>query len=427
MQLPTSVQAPWTVVPPLPAAPSAPPRSRHYVGDGRDILLQGFHWRSHHGSGSNGHRRSWYRIIQENSHRIKMAGFTFVWFPPPSDSLSPDGYIPRRWSVLDTAYGSQYELREAVTALHPVKALADVVVNHRVGVATAGADFEDPRFPDNRAAVARDDSSGAGTGNPDSGEERMHAARELDHSNPDVRAAVKEHLRRLRTIGFAGWRYDLVKGFHGRYVAEYNDASAPEFSVGEYFDGERQKLVNWIDRTGGKSAAFDFPNRFRLYEACTTDDYAALRSTNCGRVVPNGLLGLWPSHTVTFVDNHDTEHSREDEHRRENKDIHHFHDKTVALGYAYTLTHPGIPCVYWPHFFDWDEYTRRRIETLLHLRKNAGIHSRSEVIIREARKGLYAAQIDGRVAVKMGTQHWHPGGDWHFAVDGDKFTVWARK
>src|SRR5262249_51234379 len=148
-------------------------------------------------------------------------------------------------------------------------------------------------------------------------------------------------------------RWDFVKGFAGHFVAEYNDASAPDFSVGEYFDGDRQKLTNWVDRTAGKSAAFDFPLRFRLYEGCTRDDFTGLRSTNCGRVIANGLLGLWPSRAVTFVDNHDTECCREEEHHRENKDIHHFPGKKAAMGYAYILTHPGVPCVYWSHFFDW--------------------------------------------------------------------------
>jgi hypothetical protein len=52
------------------------------------------------------------------------------------------------------------------------------------------------------------------------------------------------------------------------------------------------------------------------------------------------------------VDNHDTDYRREEEHRRCNDGIHHFPDKTVAMAYAYLLTHPRVPCVYWPYFFD---------------------------------------------------------------------------
>jgi alpha-amylase len=354
-----------------------------------------------------------------------VAGFSWVWFPPPSDSLAPEGYIPRRWDVLHTPYGSEAELRAAIEALMPVKAMADVVLNHRVGVATSGADFQDPPFRDNRAAIVRDDESGVGTGNPDTGE-RHPAGRDLDHTNPDVRAAIKHYLHRLMAIGFKGWRYDLVKGFHGRFIGEYNDATAPELTVGEFFDGDRQQLTNWIDTAGGTSTAFDFPTRFQLHEACQRDDYGRLRSANGHRVVPGGLLGLWPSRSVTFLDNHDTESRRAPEHGGHNYGARHFAGKTVETGYAYTLTHPGVPCVFWSHFFDWGPAARQRIERLIQVRRGAGIHSRSAVDIKEAGKGLYAAFIDGRVAVKLGSRDWSPGRGWRLAADGEKFAVWER-
>jgi alpha-amylase len=410
-----------------PMTRQAAAAGKHYSGDGRDILLQGFHWPAHAGAQERGGpRKSWYRIIRENAATIKAAGFTWVWFPPASDSLAPQGYIPRRWNVLNTAFGTESELEAAIQAIKPVRAMADLVLNHRVGVATSGADFEDPQFADNRAAITRDDESGVGTGNRDAGEKYATGGRHLDHTNPDVRSAVKDYLRRLQAVGFQGWRYDLVKGFHGKFVGEYNDATAPKFSVGEFFDGDRQKVTNWIDGTGGRSGAFDFPTRFLLFEACATDDYGRLRSVSGGRVVPAGLMGYWPSCSVTFLDNHDTEHRREEEHRRSNDGIHHFPGKTVAMGYAYLLTHPGVPCVYWPHYFDWDDYTRQRIERLIQVRTGMAIHARSRVDIYEARPGLYAAGIDGKVAVKLGTQPWSPGVGWQLALDGDRFAVWTR-
>ena len=420
----SEIAVPWMAVLPAPPARAAAPE--RYAGDGHDILLQGFHWASHAGApdGYAG-RKSWYRIVRENAAAIRQAGFSWVWFPPPSDSLAPQGYIPRRWNTLDSAYGSEAELRDAIRALAPVNALADVVLNHRVGIHTAGADFDDPPFPDNRAAIAADDDSGVGTGNPDTGEHHP-AGRDLDHTNPGVRVAIKNYLRRLRTVGFRGWRYDLVKGFHGRFVGEYNDASAPGLSVGECFDGDRQLIANWIDATGGRSTAFDFPTRFLLYEALSRDDYSGLRSFSGGRAIPAGLLGLAPGRAVTFLDNHDTEYRREEEHQYGGYGVHHFPGGAVDRGYAYTLTHPGIPCVFWSHYFDWGAATRGRIERLLQIRKRMGIHSKSEVDIREATWGLYAAVIDERVAVKLGWRDWHPGHRWRPVLDGDRFAVWTH-
>jgi alpha-amylase len=425
MQL--EVKGPWVAVVSLPRAAWPPAEPRAYVGAGRDVLLQGFHWHAHLGTPDpvGGGRKSWYRIVAENAPAVRGAGFTCVWLPPPSDSLAPQGYIPRRWHVLDSAYGTEVELRAALRALGPVKALADVVLNHRVGVATAGADFADPPFTDNRAAIVRDDESGVGTGNPDTGD-RHPAGRDLDHSNAGVRAAVKEYLRRLKAVGFRGWRYDLVKGYHGRYVGEYNDATAPDFSVGECYDGDRQKVTDWLDAAGGRSAAFDFPTRFLLFDALQRDDYGPLRAMSGGRPGPGGLIGLWPSRAVTFLDNHDTEYRRQGEHEYEGQGTRHFAGQLVEGGYAYLLTHPGVPCVFWSHYFDWGSAARQQIDGLIRLRKAAEIHARSTVDIAEAGRGLYAARIDGRVAVKLGSRDWHPGGGWQLALDGERFAVWQR-
>ncbi len=419
----TDYALPWVAVVPGPAARRGPGEVRKYVGDGHDLLLQGFHWASH----ASGHRtrKSWYRVLIENAPAVRAAGFTWVWFPPPSDSLAPQGYIPKRWNYLNTPYGSEAELREAIRALEPVKALADVVLNHRVGLHTGGADFSDPPFPDNRAAVVRDDESGVGTGAHDTGE-RHPCGRDLDHTNPGVRQTIKDYLRRLRAVGFRGWRYDLVKGYDGRFVGEYNESTEPEFSVGEFFDTDRQKVTRWLDATGGRSAAYDFPTRYLLHDAVSADDYTHLRSWNGGRMVPGGLIGYWPSRAVTFLDNHDTEYRRDQEHKNHHDRTRHFPGKTVDLGYAYLLTHPGIPCVFWPHFFDWGLVTRQRIEQLIRLRRAAGLHARSTADIREARPGLYAAVVDGRVAVKLGGQNWSPGPGWRLVLDGERFAVWAR-
>jgi alpha-amylase len=404
---------------------SAEERACH--GDGRDVLLQGFHWDSHNGAQENGKhgKKSWYRIIKENAATIRAAGFTWVWFPPSSDSLAPQGYIPRRWNVLDTPFGSEAELKAAIAALEPVKALGDIVLNHRVGVHTGGADFADPPFRDNRAAIVRDDESGVGTGNHDTGD-RHPCGRDLDHTNPDVRAAIKDYLRKLKSVGFKGWRYDLVKGYAGRYVREYNEATSPLFSVGEHFDTNRQNVTAWLDATGGRSTAFDFPTRYLLYDACSRDDYTQLRSGNAGKVVPGGLIGFWPSRAVTFLDNHDTEYRREREHQANYDSTRHFDGPKVEMGYAYILTHSGIPCVFWAHYFDWSAHTRRIIDHLLRVRRFAGIHADSYVDIKVANRGTYAAVIDGQVAMKIGTRDWSPGHGWHLGVHGDKFAVWTR-
>jgi hypothetical protein len=36
----------------------------------------------------------------------------------------------------------------------------------------------------------------------------------------------------------------------------------------------------------------------------------------------------------------------------------------VGAGYAYILTHPGIPCVFWDHYVTWGAELHNTIKTL---------------------------------------------------------------
>ena len=48
---------------------------------------------------------------------------------------------------------------------------------------------------------------------------------------------IKQWLSWLRSdVGFDGWRFDFVKGYPGRYVMEYIEASHPKMAVGEFWD-----------------------------------------------------------------------------------------------------------------------------------------------------------------------------------------------
>jgi hypothetical protein len=58
------------------------------AGDGYEIFLQGFNWESHKGGG-------FWRHVKAQAEAWAEMGFTAVWLPPPSDSVSPQGYLPR--------------------------------------------------------------------------------------------------------------------------------------------------------------------------------------------------------------------------------------------------------------------------------------------------------------------------------------------
>ena len=164
----------------------------------------------------------------------------------------------------------------------------------------------------------------------------------------------------------------------------YNDATAPAFSVVEVWDdfdinnpdAHRQKLCDYIDSVGGNGrSAFDFTTKAVLQQAVGAGEYWRLKDAQ-GK--PAGLIGWWPTKAVTFLDNHDTGAST----GGTGENMWPFPSDHIMEGYAYILTHPGVPCVYWPHFFDWGLHDQ--IKALIQLRKSAGINSASQVSVQAA-------------------------------------------
>ena len=418
-----------------PAAPPSPPevdtsKTLWRLAHGREVLLQGFHWESHN--------FAWYEIVREKAGQIGEYGFTGVWLPPPSDSIAPQGYLPRDLYDLNTKYGTRDQLARCIAGLREngVHAMADIVINHRCATTRGEGGkwnrWDGTRMAWDERAICRDNHQFGGRGGGKEGDD-FTAAPNIDHSQDFVKEDLKEWLRWLLSdeVGFRSLRFDFTKGYGGRHVGEYVQACSPEFSVGEFwetcsYDGEglsydqdhhRQRMVNWCDECGGSSAAFDFTTKGILQEAVGRGELWRLVDRK-GR--PPGLMGVWPSHAVTFLDNHDTGSTQA--HWP-------FPSDKILQGYAYILTHPGTPTVFWDHLFDWGEENSRKIRELVAVRKRADLHSRSEVKVAEARGDLYAAYVDGRVAMKIGQGEWAPpsAGGWKVASFGDGFAVWTKE
>jgi len=386
-------------------------------GDGT-VMMQGFHWNSWRTA-------PWWGEISRRSRELSAAGINLVWLPPSSDSLAPEGYLPRKLAIQDSSYGSAAQLSAAVKALHGagIKVIADVVVNHRVGTSD-WADFTLPAW--GADAVCSDDEWGKGKGARDTGK-GFHAARDIDHTNSGVRGSLKNWLKGLRdTPGYDGWRYDYARGLAPRFLLEYNRATSPAFAVAEIWDdldindtdAHRQGLADWLDAVNGEIKVFDFTTKGVLQQALISGEFWRL-ADKTGR--PSGLLGWWPANAVTFLDNHDTGPSPGGKLKDKAWP---FPSDKLEAGYAYILTHPGVPCVYWPHFFDWG--LKAEISKLIAIRRAAGIVSASPVAIARAEQGVYAAFVGGNVALKLGDRAWTPGAGWQLAAAGAGYTVWTR-
>lgn len=67
------------------------------TGTGYEILCQGFNWESHKSG-------KWYKELKEKAAQIASLGFTVIWLPPPTESVSPEGYMPKDLYNLNSRY-----------------------------------------------------------------------------------------------------------------------------------------------------------------------------------------------------------------------------------------------------------------------------------------------------------------------------------
>eukprot|EP00239_Pterosperma_sp_CCMP1384_P006863 CAMPEP_0197854428 /NCGR_PEP_ID=MMETSP1438-20131217/24657_1 /TAXON_ID=1461541 /ORGANISM="Pterosperma sp., Strain CCMP1384" /LENGTH=767 /DNA_ID=CAMNT_0043469163 /DNA_START=187 /DNA_END=2490 /DNA_ORIENTATION=+ len=402
-------------------------------GQGYEIFLQAFNWESWRS------QVGWYNELATRLDEFKDAGYTAMWLPPPSTSVSEQGYLPTDLYNLNSKYGSEEDLKNLLRRMREreLKSVADIVINHRCASSQKDGKWNQfgGRLAWNESVITCNNPQWGGSGARSTGDE-YEAAPNIDHTQEMVRKNLQSWMQWLRQhIGYDGWRFDFVKGYSGHFTREYIDATVPTLAFGEYWDAcgysdgvldynqnaHRQRTVDWCDSTGGTSGAFDFTTKGILQEAVAKGEYWRLVDAQ-GK--PSGVLGIWPSRAVTFIDNHDT-----------GSTLNHwpFPSDGLQQGYAYILTHPGTPAIFWDH---WEDQTLREVITdLIKLRKKRKLHARSRLKILVARAEFYSAVIDDKVVMKIGPGDWSPNqhpetmmedSRWEIACSGDNFAVWDR-
>ncbi|MEW7291525.1 starch-binding protein [Aquimarina sp. 2304DJ70-9] len=402
-----------------------------------DVLFQAFDWNVQNQPAG----QTWYDVVSQNRNLIKDAGIDMIWMPPPSNSAAPQGYLPRELNNLNSAYGTQAQLINLINQYHAldIKVLSDIVINHRVGTNDA-VTFTNPAWP--TFYITADDEGRNFVPGPvefsingdyvpgfalksDGSNGTFAAARDLDHKNPAVRAEIIKWMNFLKNdIGFDGWRYDFVHGYDPIYNKEYNDATNPYFAVGELLESSRVQTNNFVNFAQQSSSAFDFNTKVSLQNAIRDNNLSYLRD---GQGRPSGMIGINPSKSVTFLDNHDTGFAQQ---CCGSGYVFPGGETNLRKGYAYILTHPGNPAVFWTHFMDGGSGVRNAIKNLITARKSVRVHSASTISIAEARNDLYAAYIDGKsgtLAMKLGSGNWSPNGNgWVLQTSGTDYAVWTQ-
>ena len=235
---------------------------------------------------------------------------------------------------------------------------------------------------------------------------------------------IKAYLKFLKEdIGYTGFRYDMVKGFSGSHVADYNDATGVKFSVGEYWDGN-PSIINWINSTNKKSAAFDFQFRYNVRDAVGVKDNKIVSSPNWSKLKSDINLMHDPTYrqyAITFVENHDMQYRSADEPLDPLK-------RDTLAANAYMLAMPGTPCVFQPH---WRAY-KQEIKSMIEARKLAGITNMSNYTNKMAQTTCFANETTGDkakliVVVGNNTKAYTPGADYTQILEGYHYRYYLSK
>ena len=360
----------------------------------KGVMLQAFSWDSYD-------ETNWV-VLQQQADELAST-FELVWLPQSGNCGGQSmGYDDLYWFTnYNSSFGSEAELRSLINTFKAkgIKTIADVVINHRKNksnwVDFPAETYNGVTYEMLSTDICKNDDGGNAakeaaklglsvSANNDTGED-WGGMRDLDHKSQNVQTIVKAYLNfLLNDLGYAGFRYDMVKGYSPEFTGIYNTASNPEFSVGECWDGT-SVIKSWIDGTkvnnAIQSAAFDFQFKYVVRNAVDKKDWTYLGKQNDGNY-PLVNQMAYRRYAVTFVENHDTQLRSDGSSNGPLK-------KDTLAANAYLLAMPGTPCIFQPH---WLAYPTE-IKAMVAARKTAGINAESNYGMFRSNTKYYASII----------------------------------
>lgn len=300
------------------------------------------------------------------------------------------GEFDQKGSV-KTKYGSREEYQEAIRTFHKngISVLADVVLNHRVGSDA----FEDVQAvcvdPNNRMAVQSapmtisaptafnfpgrnnvysdfkwnhrhftgvdwdnytrrtghvyrfTDKQWAQDVNREFGNYDFLMGADVDVQSPEVREELLRWGRwYLDFTGVDGFRMDAVKHISASFMRDWlgemrRYRNSPLPAVGEYWSGNVNDLLEYLNQVDNCMSLFDVPLHFNIRDMSYADG-----NYNMASILNNTLLQRRPGHAITFIDNHDSQPGQSLE------SFVNVWMKQVV--YALILLHKdGVPCIFY--------------------------------------------------------------------------------
>ena len=403
------------------------------------VMLQGFYWDSYTDS-------RWTNLESQADELAEF--FNLVWVPQSAycSGYTSMGYDPLYWfSNYNSSFGTKAELLSMINTFNAkgIGTIADVVINHRKSssdwVTFPNEMYKGVTYRLQSTDICKNDDDGATlewatqngkslSANNDTGED-WSGLRDLDHNSENVQTCVKAYLDMLlNDLGYAGFRYDMTKGYSASFTGMYNAYAVPTYSVGEYWDGNQSAVKNWIDGTkvGGvvQSAAFDFPFRYAVRDAANGNSWTSLSGSGKGL----NMESNYRRYSVTFVENHDTQYR---DANNQQDPIRNY----VEAANAYMIAMPGTPCIFLKH---WMEY-KEPIKQMIYARQLAGVTNTSAVATQanSSSSNYYVQRITGTrgslLAAMGGTAYTIPstyvvvasGTNYRLALSKTTETAWA--
>lgn len=353
------------------------------------VMLQGWYWDSPVGE-------EWWNKLSERMPQFREWGVTALWVPPPTKAAGggySSGYDPYDYydlgskdqrGTIPTKWGHKRDLLKMISVAHAngIDIYADIVPNHRSGGDQGGYSYQN---------LAGSEATGRFTMAPwDFHPQNWHGdwyeavagLADCAQEVPYVRDGFYKWIRWFdKQTGVDGYRIDAVKHMkpeftEGLLYQVQEGMGQQKFAVGEYYDGNPNTLGWWVDANRRRSSVFDFGLFFNLLSMAHGNGYFDMR----------GLRSRFMDDrkSVTFVNSHDT-------FRRANG-LHLYNRSHLA--YAFILSAPGYPCVYWQDLYDDNGNVREFMVNLMWIHhmmaKGAGIE-------RWADEDLYVMEREGNL------------------------------
>ena len=377
-------------------------------------MMQFFEW----DLPSNGNH--WNKIKSE-AKKLASNGITMCWLPPAykgQAGMNDVGYgvydlydlgeFFQKGSIA-TKYGTKNEYLSMIKELHEMgmEVIVDLVLNHRMGADEIENINATNVYNDNRTYIKEEMKEiGAWTKFTFPGRKGKYSDFIWDHTcfsgidyddkehrngiylfegkkwdetvdnenvNYDYLMGVNLDLNEdkvwLELVKWGKWYYDLTQfdglrldaikhmctPFYRDYVYILRDYSQRElFTVGEYWSSDLDKLLNYLENTNHEFSLFDVPLHMKFYEISHSNGNYDLST-----LFDHTLTKEDSWHSVTFVDNHDTQPGQA---------LCSFVEpwfKEIAYGII-LLQEKGIPCVFYGDYYGI-EAKNYRVEPTRHL------------------------------------------------------------